>query len=252
MTDEHASSREDGPAAEAPDSSDEMPAAVVESTIVNDDSGTEVDDHQPEGTTTPKKGLRLPFGITEAQIRPLGLTVLGAMLLAGVLGWLITYSSINPSLESAQDTVAELRAEDDKQRRVLMATASERDRVVSNFRELEKRTREEEETLAAERVELETREAELQAREQAVQATEDAVAANQFGGGIQIIGQTVAAGQYRTGEILGMCYYAWKTDTSSSADIVDNNIVRSGTATVTLRDGEVFESSGCGTWSKIG
>lgn len=90
-------------------------------------------------------------------------------------------------------------------------------------------------------------------REATVSAKEKQIAANSFTGGVRLVGTNTTPGVYATGNITsGMCYYAWKTGTESGAGIVDNNIVKSGTATVTLRDGEVFESSGCGTWTKQG
>lgn len=65
-----------------------------------------------------------------------------------------------------------------------------------------------------------------------------------------IVGEDVKPGTYRSGEIFGMCYYVWKTSTASDADIIDNNTVRDGRATVTLRNGDVFESQDSGTWSR--
>lgn len=99
--------------------------------------------------------------------------------------------------------------------------------------------------------ELKTREEAVANRETAVKATEQQIAANSFqSGGVVIIGKTVAAGDYNTSGVTN-CYYAWKSDTTKNASIIDNNIV-SGTATVTLADGDVFESNRCGKWTKAG
>jgi len=94
------------------------------------------------------------------------------------------------------------------------------------------------------------RDAELATRETAVGAAEVAQKASQFSDGVHIVGTTVTAGVYSIASS-DSCYYVWRTGTSSDSDIVDNNIV-SGPATVTLRDGEVFETSRCGTWNKVG
>ncbi|QOC24800.1 hypothetical protein IC744_16185 [Microbacterium hominis] len=100
---------------------------------------------------------------------------------------------------------------------------------------------------------LEAREAAVTEREAAVKTTEQTIAANSFGEGIRLVGKNTAAGVYTTAEITsGSCYYVWRTSTASDAEIIDNNIVKSGTATVTLRDGDVFESSRCGKWTKTG
>lgn len=94
------------------------------------------------------------------------------------------------------------------------------------------------------------RDAELAARETAVSAAETAKKASQFGNGVHIVGMNVTAGTYSIASSTD-CYYAWMSGTGSDADIIDNNIV-SGPATVTLRDGDVFETNRCGTWTKVG
>lgn len=104
---------------------------------------------------------------------------------------------------------------------------------------------------AAEReTELDKREAALDERETKISAAEAQQAANQFGGGVQTVGTTITAGVYTANVTSGLCYYAWKTGTGAAADIIDNNIVESGPATVTLEDGQIFESRGCGTWKR--
>jgi len=97
--------------------------------------------------------------------------------------------------------------------------------------------------------ELKTREDAVAKREDAVKTTEQQIAANSFqSGGVIIVGKTVAPGDYTTNGVTN-CYYAWKSDTTKNASIIDNNIV-SGSATVTLADGDVFESNRCGKWTK--
>jgi hypothetical protein len=98
-------------------------------------------------------------------------------------------------------------------------------------------------------VAADARDAELAARETAVSAAETAKKASEFGNGVHIVGTNVTAGTYSIASSTD-CYYAWMSGTGSNADIIDNNIV-SGPATVTLRDGDVFETSRCGIWSKI-
>lgn len=92
------------------------------------------------------------------------------------------------------------------------------------------------------------RDAELAARETAVSAAETAKEASEFGNGVHIVGTNVTAGTYSIASSTD-CYYAWMSGTGSDADIIDNNIV-SGPATVTLRDGDVFETNRCGTWTR--
>lgn len=95
------------------------------------------------------------------------------------------------------------------------------------------------------------RSADLQAREEAVIEAEKLAASRSFAGGQVLVGDQVEPGTYRTGPLSDSCYYAWMSGTTADADIIDNNIVQEGTATVTLSAGEHFESSRCGTWTKI-
>ncbi|MCJ1705643.1 MULTISPECIES: hypothetical protein [unclassified Rathayibacter] len=102
---------------------------------------------------------------------------------------------------------------------------------------------------------LDEREVALAARESKVSGAEQTAAANSFGNGTRVIGQGIAAGTYTTTGPTGAnpvgCYYAWKSGTGSDAEIVNNNIVQ-GPATVTLVDGEIFESTSCANWTKAG
>jgi hypothetical protein len=88
------------------------------------------------------------------------------------------------------------------------------------------------------------------AREDAVTKAETQITASQFTDGVHLVGTNVAPGTYSITESAS-CYYAWMSGTGSDANIVTNNIV-SGPATVTLKAGDVFETSRCGTWNKTG
>ncbi|WP_077490697.1 hypothetical protein [Sinomonas mesophila] len=99
------------------------------------------------------------------------------------------------------------------------------------------------------------KEADLTAREKAFEERQTKVAQSQITDGLHVVGKDVQPGVYSTTGGSGRnplgCYYAWMSGTGSDAEIVDNNIVK-GPATVTLRDGEVFESSSCAPWTKQG
>lgn len=97
---------------------------------------------------------------------------------------------------------------------------------------------------------LDTREAAVKAREDAVTAAEQQVVANQITGGVLVVGTDVAPGVYKTTGG-SFCYYAFKTGTGSDAGIKDNNVVQ-GPTTVTLRAGDIFETSSCDVWNKVG
>lgn len=99
------------------------------------------------------------------------------------------------------------------------------------------------------------REDAVQKREDAVKAAETVVASERVANGVHVVGQDVKPGVYRTtgpdGNNPVGCYYAWKSGTNADANIVENNITQ-GAATATLEDGQVFESSSCSAWTKIG
>lgn len=72
-------------------------------------------------------------------------------------------------------------------------------------------------------------------------------------GGVVVVGSDVDPGVYKTtgpdGSNTMGCYYAFKSGTDADAQIIDNNIVQ-GPATVTLKQGNVFESRSCDDWHK--
>jgi hypothetical protein len=68
-----------------------------------------------------------------------------------------------------------------------------------------------------------------------------------FGDGLWEVGVDVEAGKYKTSGS-DSCYYAILASTDSS-DILDNN-AGAGPRTVTIRDGQYFESQRCGTWTR--
>ncbi|WP_033104843.1 hypothetical protein [Microbacterium profundi] len=186
----------------------------------------------PTGEGSPDKQRLSPLliGLSSAAL------VVG-LAIGGGIGWGITASELQPQLDAAESTIQSQDSE------LLIAQA--------DLETAQKRRDDAEAEYTTKLEELAAMEADLAERETAVSATEKEIAANSFGGGVRLVGTNTAAGVYSTGEIAsGMCYYVWKTGTGSDAGIVDNNIVKSGTATVTLNDGDVFESNGCGTWTK--
>ncbi len=60
--------------------------------------------------------------------------------------------------------------------------------------------------------------------------------------------EDVEPGTYRSGGAEGR-YYAFMSDVTADADIIDNNIM-DGPTVVTLSPGDVFETSGCAEWDK--
>jgi len=169
----------------------------------------------------------------------LSLAVVGVLVatfvVAGCIGAGITYASLRPVVDAAQAHVNDLTS----RVKSAEATAAKAQSDEADLRKI----------WADKETELKARDASLTTREMAVKATETKIAQNSFGPGVVIVGRDVAAGEYATSGVTN-CYYVWKSDTTKSATIIDNNIVN-GSATITLNDGDVFESNRCGRWTKV-
>ncbi|WP_281860545.1 hypothetical protein [Salana multivorans] len=106
---------------------------------------------------------------------------------------------------------------------------------------------------------IENREADLAAAEQAVAdreaavtATEQQIAANTFGPGRWVVGVDIEPGTYRVTEpVTGdRCYWAITRSGTNGDSIVSNDFGTLGNHTVTLSEGQDFESTRCGSWAK--
>lgn len=90
----------------------------------------------------------------------------------------------------------------------------------------------------------------LAAREAELIADEEAKAAGTFGIGTWTVGVDIEPGTYRLAhEVSETCYWGIYRSGTNKDDIVQNDIVTGGRPSVTLRDGQDFDS-GCGTWEK--
>jgi len=69
------------------------------------------------------------------------------------------------------------------------------------------------------------------------------------GDGLWTVGLEIAAGQWRSNGTGDSCYWQRSPD-GNPDDIIDNHFGLAG-GTVTLQDGEEFETSRCGTWEFV-
>ncbi|WP_166846059.1 hypothetical protein [Isoptericola sp. BMS4] len=98
---------------------------------------------------------------------------------------------------------------------------------------------------------LDEREKELDGREKAVGKAEQRQAETRITEGTWTVGDDVEPGTYRTTEsVSGDCYWAIYRSGTNQGDIVQNDIVTGGHPTVSLSDGQDFETNRCGTWDK--
>ncbi|WP_155896825.1 hypothetical protein [Curtobacterium sp. UNCCL17] len=185
----------------------------------------------------PTKILRSPRGLA------LVIAAVGAIVAISLgIGWASSASQASAEIPALKDRLQDA------------------DRKISNYQDGEQTTRDAEDAADAadaEREQWQDKQDELRDKIDAVdeqQKTLDArqqkVEASELVDGVHIVGTDTAPGVYSLTDSSD-CYYVWKTGTGSDADIVDNNIV-SGPVTVTLKAGEVFETNGCGAWTKVG
>jgi hypothetical protein len=91
----------------------------------------------------------------------------------------------------------------------------------------------------------------------APQPTPAAAADTGVGDGVYEVGADLPAGKYKTpgadaGQLYVNCYYArLRHNDGSVGDILQNNNTK-GQATITLKVGEFFQTTGCQGWAKVG
>lgn len=191
---------------------------------------------------------------------PAVLLVAAVAAVAALAGQLVSRSdeitNLEGDLAGERSTSAEAREEADGLRDELASTLDDLDD------ETERADRAEEEALtaaeaaladrvaevAARAAELDGREADLTAREQQLDTALNGMRASQFGDGVHQVGRDIQPGRYHTDGSGRTCYYALLGP--DGRDILDNNNV-DGPVTIII-DSAFFESSRCGTWTKIG
>ncbi|WP_216216256.1 hypothetical protein [Amycolatopsis aidingensis] len=105
-------------------------------------------------------------------------------------------------------------------------------------------------SLALRADELDQRSAELDTRAAAISEAERAVAANTVGDGVWVVGVDVEPGTYRATDVGSDCYWKITASGSNGSDIVDNGIPGGGNPTITLAEGQDFQSARCGDWTR--
>ncbi|HEV7184835.1 MAG: hypothetical protein ACHP7F_01625 [Actinomycetales bacterium] len=163
----------------------------------------------------------------------------GIVVLGVAVGWIVTSvaqqgvsDSLRKQLSSARSTITEKQAD------------------IDQYRSRQDAVQQAQDQLKQDQAKLATDQASLQAGQAALAAQTQLVQASQFEDGQYTVGQTLAPGVYRE-TAGGECYYEWSSSTAADASIVSNDIPQ-GPATVTLRAGDIFTSSNCGTWTKVG
>lgn len=211
--------------------------------------------------TTPAGHHRVFSPESVKQIPRWARIVVPLVLVAGLVGGAALGFAVRPAVSSTKEYAAlndELTTKitrGDATISRLRATASDKDAQISTLQSAAAGVKSLQQQLADKEKTLAGKEADLASREQKLSDATKQVAASQIKSGLHVVGGDVQPGTYTTTGPDGTnsvgCYDAWKTGTGSDASIKDNNIVK-GAATVTLATGEVFESTSCAAWTKIG
>lgn len=70
--------------------------------------------------------------------------------------------------------------------------------------------------------------------------------------GVWTVGEDFPAGTYKvTAAVTQMCYWGIYKSGTNQENIIQNDIVTGGRPTVTLKRGQDFKTSDCGTWIKV-
>jgi cell division protein FtsL len=163
----------------------------------------------------------------------------GVVIVALVIAWIATSAAQQGEIDSLHHQLTSAHT-----------TISTKQTEIDNYANQADAVKQAQDQLKQDQAKLAADQASLKAGQDALAAQTQLVQASQFGDGQYTVGQTVTPGVYRE-NAGGDCYYEWASSTASDASIVSNDIP-GGPATVTLRTGDIFSSSRCGTWTKIG
>lgn len=181
-------------------------------------------------------------------------TFIAALATSLALGGVIGASTVLPGLLTANDRIVEagdtirgLRTDVE----ALEEKVTEHRALISQVRSEARADRDAlVDELDSRAADLDARESEVAAREDAVTATEEEIAANSFGNGVHTISEIIP-GTYRT-EGGSNCYWARLSGGGGGIHDLISNGLPDGPATVAISGSDWgFESSGCGTWTKV-
>lgn len=197
-----------------------------------------------------------------------------ALVGSGGFGLQEELAAATEAQESAEETVAELEGElEDVERELASAEtraeeaeataqaemedelesrrAELEDELESRRAEMESELADREQALEGRASELEERAEALDRRESQIAQAEERAEKSTFGSGVWAVGQDVLPGQYRAADASRGCY--WARLTQNGDDIIDNHLSgEAGPVIATVRAGELFETSGCGQWHRVG
>lgn len=106
-------------------------------------------------------------------------------------------------------------------------------------------------SVSAAAIDVARREAAVAAAEASQTSASQQAAANSIEEGTWTVGTDISPGTYKTAEpITSMCYWGIYRSGTNQQDIIQNDVLTGGYATVTLKVGQDFDNSGCGRFVK--
>lgn len=232
----------------------QQPDTWVEPTSPLEPADDEAGPIPPEGPVVAKTR---PWWVTPAIAAAAGALVVGVILGIYAEGKMQAWKSHSDAIAAQRD---EARAERDDLQGRLDRVTEERNSaraannsVAARATVAEQRAAGAEDALAAELLKIEEREASVAIREKAVTTTEQRVADTTITEGTWTVGRDIEAGTYLTQDtVSGRCYWGIYRSGTNGGDIIENDIVTGGRPTVTLKAGQDFTTTRCGSWIKQG
>lgn len=233
-----------------PGDSAETEITAADTDVEAGEPGADGDPAEAEGDAT---GITLA-STPRKRMSATGVGIVIAALLA-IAGWvafgvaLAQLIQANEQLAALEDQLREL----DGQLDVVENTLADTKIDVTELTVERDRLKKEAESMGDRESAVAAKETELQTREAAVKAAEEYVAATTLKDGYTYtVGLTMQAGVYRANSASDRCYWAVYRSGSNQSDIVGNDLGAMGAITLTVTEGQDFESRRCGDWAKVG
>lgn len=179
----------------------------------------------------------------QARFGPKSIAIVSAgAVLAVAIGYGIgsTGKADATKLESANSELASVRQELDSAKSALGRAEYDNKQLLARQKDAEAK----EQDNAA-------RSATLDQREAAVKGAEAQKARNTIADGSWTVGRDIEPGTYTVASpVMSTCYWGIYASGSNKSKIIENDVVTGGRPTVTIAEGQDFESTKCGSWTK--
>lgn len=209
--------------------------------------------HTAAVSASAKPGITTVWRIAPRRARVL-VTSLAVVAVLGVIGTCIASAVAVQNYSNWNATTDRVSAQSDSISQLESALSRAQDDVARAERNLvpQAELAQQKQAVTAAESALGERESAVKVREDAVTAKEQFVRQTSLADGLYTVGVSMDAGTYRTENTNTRCYWAIYVSGTNYDDIEQNDLGSTGVLTVTIREGQDFETSSCGTWVKVG